>query len=267
MTMRKNIIITLFAAAMLLMFPACKKYTQGHQTIELENKAYLKVIHAAPGFTQVFNAPDNFNVLVGGTASSQRIVASFTYNSAFPANTLNTNTYAAVPAGAQDIRLVTRGTVNIDSTPIAVFPKNLTAGSYYTLIITDSITTPPAASKIFTQDAVFRPTDGNYTVRFIHAVMNDTAGRTVDIYSARQAGNLYTNVAPGTVRDFLVLPRTSNLSDTLIVRRSGTMQELARLNGVSFSNRRVYTIIYRGNTTITASTNVRARGIIVHNNL
>jgi hypothetical protein len=267
MTMKKNTILQVISATVLLFaFSSCKKYTKGHQTIDLGNRAFLKVIHAAPGFTQVFNSVDNFNVLVGAI-NSQRMAASMTYNSAFPANTINTNTYAAVPAGAQDIRLVRRGTVNIDSTTIAVIPKNLVAGGYYTLIITDSLTSNPAYSKIWSQDAVIWPLDGNYSIRFIHAVMNDTAGKFVDIYSARNAGNIFSNVSMGSVSNFVTLPRTTTLSDTIIVRRAGTTQELARVNGVAISNRRVYTIIYRGNTTITATTNVRARGVFVYNNL
>jgi hypothetical protein len=243
----------------------CTKYTKGLQDVGVEGKAYLKVIHAAPGFTQVFNAPDNFNILVGGIGG-QRIAASMTYNSAFPVNTINTDTYAAVPAGAQDIRLVMKGTVNIDSVTIAAFPKDLIAGNYYTLVITDSITTTPSASKIFSQDAVFWPNTGVYSVRFIHAVMNDTAGKTVDIYSARKGGNLFTNVAPGTVLNFAD-QTFSNINDTIIVRRSGvTAWELARVNGVSFRDRRVYTVLYKGNTTITATSNARVRSVVVYNN-
>ena len=260
--MKKYLIFLFSFIATVFIFSSCVKYTKQLQNVELENKAYLKIIHAAPGFTQVFNAPDNFNVLVGALGG-QRIAASMTYNSAFPVNTFNIDTYAAVPSGAQDIRLVAKGTVNIDSVTIAVIPKNLEAGAYYTLVITDSITSPPSATKIFSRDAVFWPLDGIYSLRFIHAVMNDTAGKTVDVYSARQGGNIFTNVSPGTVLNFS--DRTySTTSDTLIVRRSGTTQELARMNTISFSNRRVYTAIYRGNTTLTTGT--KARGVFVYNN-
>ena len=263
--MKKNIIILFISVACFATIVGCRKYTRGLQNPEIENKAFLKVIHVAPGFTQVFNAPDNFNVLVGGLGG-QRIVSGMTYNSAFPANTINTNTYAAVPSGAQDIRLVAKGTVNIDSTSIAVFSKNLQAGAYYTLVVTDSITTAPVASKIWSQDAVFWPNSGVYSLRFIHAVMNDTAGKTVDVYSARKGANVFTNVAPGTVLNFAD-QTYSNIIDTLIIRRSGvTAWELARINGVSFSNRRVYTAIYKGNTTITATTNARVRSVVVYNN-
>jgi hypothetical protein len=262
--MKKNIILIFTTALSIFIFCGCVKYTRNYQTAEIDNKAFLKVIHVAPGFTQVFNSPDNFNVLVGGIGG-QRIAASMTYNSAFPVNTTNVDTYAAVPSGAQDIRLVMKGVVNIDSATIAAFPKNLVAGNYYTLVITDSITSPPAASKIFSEDAVFWPVSGIYSLRFIHAVMNDTAGKTVDVYSARKAGNVFTGVAPGTVLNFAD-QTYSNVPDTIIIRRAGTTQELARANGVSFSNRRVYTILYKGNTTITASTNVRARSVVVYNN-
>jgi hypothetical protein len=263
--MKKNIIILLIPVVSLFIFGGCVKYTRNLQTAEIESKAFLKVIHAAPGFTQVFNSPDNFNVLVGGIGS-QRIAAAMTYNSAFPVNTTNVDTYAAVPSGAQDIRLVMKGTVNIDSATIAAFPKNLEAGKYYTLVITDSLTTPPAASKIFSEDNFSWPNTGVYSLRFIHAVMNDTTGKSVDVYSARKGGNVFTNVAPGTVLNFADQTH-SNVPDTLIIRRSGvTAWDLARINGITFSNRRVYTVLYKGNTTITASTNARARSVVVYNN-
>ena len=263
--MKKNITIPVLSALTLLMFISCKKYTRQLQNVELESKAYLKVIHAAPGFTQVFNAPDNFNVLVGGVGG-QRIAASMTYNSAFPSNTINTNTYAAVPSGAQDIRLVAKGVINIDSVTIAAFPKNLEAGAYYTLVVTDSITTTPNAQKIWSEDAVSWPNSGVYSLRFIHSVMNDTAGKTVDVYSARKGGNVFSNVSPGTVLNFAEQPY-SNFADTLIIRRSGvTTWDLARINGVSFRDRRVYTVLYKGNTTITATSNARVRSVVVYNN-
>jgi hypothetical protein len=262
--MKKYIIIPVVAAVLVIaLFNSCKKYDKLLKNVLPANAAYLKVIHAAPGFTQVFNAPDNFNVLVGGI-NGQRIAAAFTYNSAFPANTINTDTYAAVPSGSQDIRLALKGVANIDSIPVAIIPKNLSAGSYYTLVITDSITTTSDFSKIWVADNFTTPASGSYGLRFIHAVMNDTAGKNVDVYSFRTASNIFSNITPGTATPFTTQTVTGIL-DTLSIRRAGTTFELARLNGVNYTNnQRVYTLVYRGDGRLTSGT--KARGAFVYNN-
>jgi hypothetical protein len=260
-TMKKYILILFTAALGVIIFNSCKKI-KGHPNVKsLDNTAYLKVIHAAPGFAAVFNAPDNFNIVVGGV-NGQRIAAALTYNSAFPSNTTNTNTYAAVPSGSQDIRLVLKGVVNIDSVGIATIPKNLEAGNYYTLVITDSITTTPDYSKIFTQDVFPIPVPGTYLVRFIHAVMNDTAGKKVDVYSFRAGANIFTNLSPGNVTGFN-LTNYNTIPDTISIRRSGTTFELARVNNIPFNSERVYTICYRGDK---LSTGTKPRGAFIYNN-
>ena len=261
--MKKYLILTFVTVLVVVLLDSCKKYTQQLQNVSVDRTAYLKVIHAAPGFTKVFNAPDNFNIVVGAI-NGTRMAAGFTYNSAFPANTINTNTYAAVPSGSQDIRLVLKGVVNIDSLTVATFPKNLVPGNYYTLIITDSITTTADFSKIWIADGFTPPATGNYLLRFIHAVMNDTAGKKVDVYSFKTASNVFSNVSPGDVSGFT----TQNIptsSDTLSIRRAGTTNELARLNGVGYTNnQRVYTLVYRGDGTLTTGT--KARGAFVYTN-
>jgi hypothetical protein len=261
--MKKNIIFIAIIFLGVLFFESCKKDQTQLRNISLDTRAYLKVIHAAPGFTQVFNAPDNFNVLVGAI-NGERMVAGMTYNSAFPSNTINTNTYAAVPAGSQDIRLVLKGVANIDSITVAAIPKNLTVGSFYTLVITDSITTSAAYSKIWSADDLSTPPAGSYNLRFIHAVMNDTAGKKIDVYSYRNAANIFSNISPGDVTAFntFTIPTSS---DTISIRRAGTTFELARINGQSYANsQRIYTLIYRGNGTLTSGT--KARGAFVYNN-
>jgi hypothetical protein len=214
--------------------------------------------------------PDNFNIIVGGV-NGQRLAAAFTYNSAFPANTLNIDTYAAVPSGSQDIRLVLKGVVNIDSITVTTIPRNLDPGNFYTLIITDSITTTADYSKIWTRDVFPTPAAGTFLVRFIHAVMNDTAGKKVDVYSTKQAATIFSGVSPGTVTDFISLPYATG--DTVIVRRAGTTFELDRFPRnatlqpvpVAYTNnQRAYTILYKGNAVSTAGT--KGRSIIVFNN-
>ncbi len=261
--MKKYISLAVILVFVFALFYSCKKDTSHIGVNSNLYQSYLKVIHAAPGFAQVFNAPDNFNVIVGGI-NGQRLASAFTYGSAFPANTFNLDTYAAVPSGSQDIRLVLKGVVNIDSITVATIPQNLAPGNYYTLVITDSITTTSNYSKIFTQDIFAVPTSGTYFLRFIDAVMNDTTGKTVDVYSFRAGTTIFKNISPGTVTSFNSTVFNS-IPDSFSIRRSGTTFELARLNTVSFTNnQRVYTLIYRGNGTLTSGT--KARGAFVYNN-
>ena len=271
--MKRNITIPVIIIFVLMNFYSCTKDTF-HRilTNPTTYTSYIKVVHAAPAFTQVFNMPDNFNVVVGGV-NGLRVAAAFTYNSAFPANTLNTDTYAAVPSGSQDIRLVLKGVVNIDSSvTAAIIPKNLDPGNFYTLIITDSISSSNY-SAIWTQDVFPTPAAGTYSIRFIHAVMNDTAGKKVDVYSTKQAATIFTNVSPGAVTGFSSLPYVTG--DTIIVRRAGTAFELdrfprstaqvpAQVPVAYTNNQRVYTILYKGNAVSTAGT--KGRSIIVFNN-
>ena len=266
-------------ALVLIITSSCKKDRTKLQGVQPTNSAFLKVIHAAPGFRKVFNVADSLNIIVGAI-NGQRLFAAtpnsatsaltapappFTYNSAFPTNTTNLNTYAAVPSGGQDIRLILRGSVNFDSVTIATIPKNLSPGMYYTLVITDSITTTSDYSKIWIQDNFTNPDAGKYSIRCINAVMNDTAGKKIDVYSFRSGANIFSNMSPGDVSAFNSLVIPSVFTDTFSVRRAGTTFELARLNTVSITNNsRVYTLLYRGDGTLTSGT--KARGIIVYNN-
>lgn len=262
-TMKKYISSAIVSVFVFAVFNSCKQDTSHVIANSNLYQAYLKVIHASPGFTKVFNAPDNFNVIVGGI-TGQRLVSAFTYGSAFPASTFNLDTYAAVPSGSQDIRLVLKGAVNIDSITVATIPQNLAPGNYYTLVITDSITTTPTYSKIFTQDIFAVPTAGTYFLRFIDAVMNDTVGKKVDVYSFRAKANIFSSISPGGVTSFNSIAWNS-VSDSFSIRRSGTTFELARLNTVSFTNnQRVYTLLYRGDGTLTTGT--KARGALVYDN-
>src|ERR1051326_8210063 len=118
--MKKNIILLSIIAGLIIIISSCKKDKTHLLGVQPTTSAFLKVVHAAPSFRKIFNMPDSFNIIVG-TDNDQRLFAGtpnsattpltvpatpFTYNSAFPTNTTNVNTYAAIPAGSQNIRLV-----------------------------------------------------------------------------------------------------------------------------------------------------------------
>jgi hypothetical protein len=188
----------------------------------------------------------------------------FTYNSAFPSAAINSNTYAAVPAGSQEIRLSLLGVSKIDSLTIISLQKVLEVGKYYTLFITDSLQSQQGVTKVWANDINFLPTDtSQYRVRFAHMILNDTAGKKVDVYSYRQATTIFSNISPGTVTDFISVAAPTTL-DTISVRRAGSTLELARINGISYVKTRLYTILFKGNPGSTSGT--KGRSAIIYNN-
>jgi uncharacterized protein DUF4397 len=258
--MKKNIILILAVFIGLL---ACEKDKTVVATYQLPpSNAYLRIMHVSPNFRKVQNQPDSFNVFVGTTKINGSL---FTYNSSFPAAGINVNTYAAVPSGSQQIRLSLQGKSTIDSLTIMTLTKTLEAGKYYTFFITDSLSAQQNPTKIWVEDANFLSDDTTqYRIRFAHTVLNDTAGKNVDVYSYRKAGNIFSNISPGTVTDFISLPSPTTL-DTISIRRPGTGFELAKINALSIVKGRSYTVIYKGSPGTTGS-NVRARSVIVINN-
>jgi hypothetical protein len=253
--------VLFFALATCVAMSGCKK-DPGTKAplLENQNDAYVRVIHVAPSFRQIFSNRDTFNVYAG----SARINSPFlTYNSFFPGSTVDN--YVALPAGNQLFRFSVPGVVNYDSVTLYSFTKNLLPGQRYSLIITDSIKNTNEAAQMWLRDDYTVPVPGQFGIRFVNAVINDTAGKTVDLYSVKLKGNMFTNVKGFSATGFHYYNTTLN-ADTLIVRRSGvTTWELARLPligtnaPIPYSSQHVYTYIYRGDTKLTTGT--KGRGL------
>lgn len=242
--MKKNIsCILLFAGSIFVLWSCTEKLKLVAPTSSPNGYAFVKFAQFSPNFRQVTNnGRDSINVYVNGFKING---AFMTYGSIFP--TAN-NLYASVPAGApQTIRITINGVTTPDSVTLATYTKTLVAGSYYSFIFTDSLLTSNDSKQMFVQDNFVISDTTRYTMRIVHAILNDTLGKNIDIYSTRQAANMFTNVSPGTVSAF-----TSQLyyfiADTLIVRRAGSTFELARLSTASIplNRQRAYTLLYKG---------------------
>src|SRR4030095_6098404 len=261
--MKKYFSLFIFIMTVLVIITACEKdFTKfTNEPLFIGDQAFLRVMHVSPNFRAVQNKPDSFNVYVGTTKFNGSL---FTYNGAFPAAAINANTYAAVPSGSQAIRLSLQGVNNIDSVTVMQLDKNLEAGKYYTFFVTDSLKSQQDPNKVWVNDINFLPTDTTqYKVRFAHMILNDTAGKKVDVYSFRQAGHIFSNISPGAVTDYSGLATPTTL-DTISVRRAGSAFELARMNGISYVKTREYTILFKGNPGSTSGT--KGRSAIVYNN-
>ena len=258
--MKKYFPLLLIAAGAIAFIASCKKSDKYEaKRLPVTNNAYLRIAHVAPNFRATLMQPDSFNIYMGDAKINGSLT---TFSTIFPVS--NTSTYAAVAAGSSKLRFSLIGKNLVDSQTILTLPVNLGVGQYYTLFITDNIRDGQTAPQILTQDLVPKPDTGKYAIRFAHMILSDTAGKTVDVYSYRQATNIFSAITPGTVTGFITLPYIAPSTDTFSIRRTGTGQELVRLNGVSITNnQRAYTILYRGTS---GTTGTKPREAIVINN-
>ncbi|MEO6547789.1 MAG: hypothetical protein ABIN94_07305 [Ferruginibacter sp.] len=266
--MKKHISLIIATACTICLVWSCSKdIDHVAPTSSPEGFAYIKIGHFAPNFGTILNGKDSFNVYVGGTtqAPGTKLNGAFlTYGSIFPSTT---NLYAAVPAGTQFIRITVNGIANgvtiPDSLTLKSFTKTLTAGSYYSLIFTDSLLSANESKQIFVQDNFAIADTMHYSIRFVHAIVNDTLGQNVDVYSTRLGANIFTNVSPGAVTAFTAEPYNI-VADTFIVRRTGIPFELARLNAAILARQRAITLVYKGQPATTTGT--KARSLVLFNN-
>ncbi|MDE3236335.1 MAG: DUF4397 domain-containing protein [Bacteroidota bacterium] len=259
--MNKFIKYILVITALPLIWVSCTKdraYVAKFQGVD--NYAYLRIVHISPNFRAIYGKPDSMNLMVDGNKMNGTLVS---FGALVPSSNTS-NAYLAVNPGTRAIELALPNKVGTtpDSTYVLTKTKNLTAGSYYSLYITDNVMSSADASQIWLNDNFTTPSDGTFSLRFIHGVLDD-APNAIDIYSIRAASNIFSAYTPGQVSNFIQLPYNT-LSDTLIVRRAGTTTELARMNAVSFSNRRVYTLYYKGSMNLTGA---KAKGLAYDINL
>jgi hypothetical protein len=224
-----------------------------------QNDAYVRVFQYSPNYRTITGGADSFNVYIGTAKINSPFL---TYNSAFPVAT--SPNYVAIPAGNQLFRFSTNGVITADSVTSHSFIKPLSKGQYYSLFITDSIKSTNEKVQMWVLDNFVTPVPGQYGIRLVNAVVTDTTGKNVDLYSVKMKANIFSNVPKGSATSFQCF-HVPNGNDTLILRRPGiTTWELGRINGITQSSQRVYTIVYKGTTTITTGT--KARTIISYIN-
>lgn len=221
------------------------------------NFAHIRFVHASPNLAAlVGTTTDLVDVRVG----NQKINGvALTFGGLWPANF--PTTYAAVEPGTHAIKLSLRGTTNFDSTALYTLNANLERGKYYSMLVTDSVAAAASDSaRIFVEDNWTTPAEGRVVIRFINALSDTAADKRINVFSTRRNNNLFTGVNANVVTSFSNQPFI-NIPDTLIIRRTANPTvELARINTITFSNRRVYTLYARGSTAM--ATGVRARSLV-----
>jgi hypothetical protein len=268
--MKKINIISGFIVVALVSFFSCKRdMALIDKTASPAGTARISIIDVSPNLGSILNTnADTFNILFNGvkiTGYTPSAAASVTYNSIYPFAG-NNNGYASVPAGDQEVKFV-KGFNTLDSVVLMpAFHKTLLADQYYSLIITDSIGSGRDSSKIFVKDSLLPVTAGYYNLRFVHAVLNDTAGKGIDVWSTRNNRTIFSNIKPGTVTAFSSYAYNAVLNDTLFVRRAGTLAGLDTLNTVIYNNQRSYTLVYKGNGNSNKNTDTKRRHLITYFN-
>jgi hypothetical protein len=259
--MKKNIlIVTLILSALLIELSSCKRDYQLVSPVQKTNgTSYLAIIDASPNFSTIFGQPDSFNVFINGNKitgfTPNAKVPVMTFGSTFPSTTTGFG-YIAVPPGAQQIKLSVPGLTNSDSIPIVTFNKVFEANKQYTFMLTDNIKSDKDSSQIFVEDDyTFPPTNGYYNLRFIDAVVNDTAA--VDVFSYTSNSVIFSNVSPGGVSSFTQIGANLQTTDTLYVTRAASskipLSARTILAKMAFQagNQKSYTVYFRGDFNIT----------------
>lgn len=242
---------------------ACNKDTTYlAQPVISGNSAYIKFLHLSPSLATITGTADNITVLNFDPKSSSwnKITGTpLAYEKYFPTTT---NVYAAVNAGPQTIKFSLAAVSQKDSAELFLKMVQADAGKYYSFIITDSVKSTSLSKAMFLQDDLLTLGSSQIGMRFVHAIWNDTAAKNVDIYSVRNNATIFSARSAGSATSFAPLNYFTT-SDTLIIRRAGTTFALASFNGANFTPGRNYTLVYKGNGTVTASTG-KPRSLLIY---
>jgi len=249
--MKKYSVFLAVMMAAAAIFFSCKKEFNVVATASNPNgMAFLKIVHASPNFTKVFTKPDGLNVYVGSATADTGWVKvngpALTFKSAYPA-VGSVNTYASVLPGDDSIRIVVSGVVNPDSITVFRLRKTLAAGSYYTLLLTDSMNRAQDSAKVWAPDNFPASSAGNVSLRFVNMVLDAPATDTMNLYSKRRGQILFPSVLKDSITPFASFPTLVNVLDSFYVQRQGvTMASL--LPTALMRDQMAYTIYYIGDT-------------------
>lgn len=189
----------------------------------------------------ILNAARNYIYVDGGVLNGSALA----YNSTFPATPSN----FSVTNGFREF--LVRDTLSTTTQVPLSFAENLQAGRYYTIFLYDTLTAPK--KKIVANDIQI-PTDTTARVRFANFIFSRTAVPNVDIFSLKRNANVFTNVGITDVTGYI--PYASALNDTLYVRETGTLNQLAAMNGFNPVQKRSYTLVFRGRYQTTGTTGI-----------
>ena len=226
-----------------VLFFSCKKEFKKLivEDTNLSGKAFLKVYNSAVNTNRNYVYVDNVPV----TGS---IIA---YGGVFP----STGYTSALDPGTHAI--VVKDTLATSTQTPVSFTSTFEPGKNYTVFTYDTVNS--VKYKLVT-DVIEIPADTTARIRFANMIYSSTPLPNVDVFSIRKNANIFSNVALGQVTDFI--PYASNWIDTVYVRATGTTTNLTPLFAIRATQKRSYTIVYRGRyETTTPSTAALLRSL------
>lgn len=243
----KRYITSLLILAAAVVIHACKRELPTHAGYTgTGGMAFIKIIDASPNWRKLFGQPDSLDIFIGGNKINNTVLK---FGTAFPAYNTSNISYAAVKPGQQSITI--NSNVNGTENTVVTLQKNLVAGNYYSLIITDSIQSSRDSSQIFLRDYFGGVVAGaGYTnIRIVSAVWDDSANATFNLYSPRRNQTFYTKIPKGGISGFGSIPTILNSLDTLYLLKSNTNAIVAKfIPTIPFGDQEFYTIYNIGDT-------------------
>ena len=224
--------------------------------LDSSNSANIKVMQVFAGNTpQIPTAP---NATTGPQvfiyANGKKLNGTaLSYGGVWP----TTNVYANIPAGSTRFDII-NARLNLTVVPnvpgfiagdtLATFTTTVDKTKYYSLYIGDTVPTVRVTVK---EDNFPVPDYQTYKIRVANFLMNPLD--TITLFSTRLNAEIISDITHKNVSNWVqvVLPV---ISDTLIFRKKGTVTAYVQVNGFSPIGLRMYTIIGRGKTGVTAKT-------------
>lgn len=237
--MKNKIIITAGSLMVLLFaFYSCTKEVRREiatENTDLSNRSYIQV------YNSIINSARTF-VYVDGSAVTGAALA---LGSSFPSTPSN----ASITSGFREF-LVKDTLITSTQVPLS-FGEVLQPGKYYTLFLYDSLTN---AKKKLVENNIVIPSDTTARLRFANFIYSPTSIPNMDVFSKKLQANVFTNVPVTSVTDYI--PFASVPNDTLLVRETGTLVQVAALNSYNPIQLRSYTVVLRGRYKATSPTTI-----------
>ena len=205
-------------------------------------QVYIATVNASRNYVYLDGAPLNGSSLSSG--------------SLFPSGVATIG--ASIQPGIK--AFLVRDTLSTTTQVPLSFAENMQLGKRYTIFMYDTINSPLQKT---VETTIQIPTDTTARLRFANFVFSKTAVPAVDIFSKRRNMNVFTNVQVTDVTGFIPVPSAFN--DTFFVRETGTLNQLAVLNGLNPTQKRSYTLVFRGRYQTTTGTVARTLSSFINN--
>ncbi len=262
-------LIYILIAVACIVFAGCDKkvsYNADFTKTDAGNFTFIKFINAYPYATPSFASPANgpsIQLTYNGIQFSATPIA---LGGTYPASP----GYAAIERGIAALDMFVRmssGTppATVSDQFLFATPVPFVKSKYYSYFFADSIDNL-SKRMLVVEDDIREPGGPSlYRIRFINLLAAMPAGTpTLDLYSTRTKGVIFTGIPSRGVTPFLEIPvQGLNIADTLQIRYTGSTTALATLNTVALQGQISFTVFARGMVGVTGT---RAPAISTYRN-